>query len=346
MESHTHEVVAIELVHTLHTGHTARTILAPGAGVFLHEGLVLGILREVGHREGRAGGGIFVVFAVQLRDHHVHLTRAGFAHYRQLHLEIGPTTVVATLERHVDMTVGLFSALAVDGHVVVNVGDVGQTVILQLKRERDRLALQHIGRELVGRQYGDGIFLHLRPLQTHHHRIGTRRIVGCLGQLTPFAHGTRSVYIEVADVLARNAHDGTLVGVGILRRHHRGDGQRVAGVDTSLGDGVRFGKRHFHPLAVGGEVSLSNVGHILTAVQRQLARQPSLAVGDGGSFVERHIDAYYLHANQRRVLQMHRHIVGLGLLRAHAFQRARAGIDSIENFLLSLHRADRQQGEQ
>ena len=137
------------------------------------------------------------------------------------------------------------------------------------------------------------------------------------------------MHVEVAEVIAGNAHDGNLVGivgiVGVNRRHR----QRIASINSFFSNGIRFCKRHLDPLAFRCKINAGDVGNIVSTLQCQLFRQPSLAIGNSCSRVQRNIDTRDAHSHQRRIVEQHSYIVGLGLQCTHAFQRSGAGVNTI-----------------
>ena len=137
------------------------------------------------------------------------------------------------------------------------------------------------------------------------------------------------MHVEVAEVLAGNTHDRNLVGivgiVSIYRRHR----QRIACIDSFFSNGIRFCKRHLNPLAFRCKINAGDVGSVIATLQRQLFRQPSLAIGNSCSCVHRNIDTRNAHSHQRRIVEQHCYIVGLSLQCTHAFQRSRAGVYTV-----------------
>ena len=187
VESHTHEIIGIELVHGFHSSHTSWTILAPSARVLLHQRLVLREFRQIGHRESRCRLYILVVYTVQFLHCDTHRIGAGRLLGRNLNLQVCLAAEVAALHGDVHM---LLNGLAANRQVIVDVADGSCAMILKCQSQSGLLPHCQIRVQLVGRQQRCSMLLHVITRQTNHHRIGTRTIISCLWQIAPLSNRT------------------------------------------------------------------------------------------------------------------------------------------------------------
>ena len=268
-----HKVVAIEFVQVLHSHHAAGTPLAPRTGIFFHEGLVLRRFGHIDHREAGRWVWVQIVLTVDLQHADAGVVGTLLVQDGHGHLHVGRASVVGTTQRHPGLGRKGFFA---NGQLIVDVGDVGGTVIDKREGDGGLLVDEHVGAKFVGSLEVGRIGMNALAHQAQHHSRNTDGSQRGLAITLPLAIGAQGVDEEVRGIVGSYAHQRFLRRVGCAGGHSV-DRQRVARIESFGRYDVRFIEGHFHPLGFWRELDRCDVGHdVLVFIKLKLRAQPSL----------------------------------------------------------------------